>query len=134
MVQRLGKGVYELRISENETREAHSDHLKLYHLEGTDTEGIPLFYDHTDPPTRPPLQVDRIRTHRQTASGWEFLVHWKGAPNSRDSWEPPTSFLALCSPEWLAYCQDHALFLDLHDLPTDQGAYPRVTPWDDPIW
>ena len=37
VAQRLGKGVYELRISENELREAHSDQLKPYHLECDDS-------------------------------------------------------------------------------------------------
>ena len=98
-----------------------------------DSEGIPLFYDHTDPVHRPPLEVERIRDHRQTADGWEFLIHWKGAPNSRDSWEPPTSFLTLHSPIWIEYCAAHNLFGDLQGLPIEHGVYPRVPPWTDPL-
>ena len=131
--RRLGHNVYELEIRETETREAHADQLKRYHGDDILQEGVPLFYDHTYPPTKPPMEVEWIREHRQAPHGLEFLVHWKGAPVASDSWEPPTSFLTLFSSVWVEYCERHQLFSDLQGLPMQPGIYPRVASWEDSI-
>ena len=131
--RKLGQNVYEVQISAQETKEVHADQIKLYHHDVEDSDGIPLFYDHTDPPHRPPMEVERIRDHRTTPQGLEFLVHWKGTPNTRDSWEPPTSFIALHSPVWLDYCIQNRIFDGLQGLPVECGIYPRLTPWEEPL-
>ena len=131
--RRLGNNVYELEISATESREAHADQLQKYHGEDTLQEGVPLFYDHTDPPTKPPMEVEWIREHRQTPNGLECLVHWKRAPVSSDLWEPPTRFVTIFSGVWVEYCERHHLLSDLQGIPILPGIYPRVAPEEDSI-
>ena len=131
--KKLGRDVYELLVSPSESREVHADQIKKYHWEDPPEGGVPLYYDHTDPPNRSPREVERIREHRKTGQGWQFLVHWKGAPVSQDSWEFPTSFLTLTSQVWVDYCEHHRLFTDLQGIPALKGIYPRVAPWEESL-
>ena len=36
-------------------------------------------------------QVSKIVGHRETDSGLEYKVHWKGFPASEDTWEPESN-------------------------------------------
>ena len=116
-------------MSDKEIKEVHADQIKNYHGEILDGEGVPLFYSSTDTPMRPTREAEKIRDHRETIRGLEFLVHRKGAPNSRDSWEPPPSFITVNNQEWKNYCQIHNLFCDLQNIPIGQEICPRVEPW-----
>ena len=82
------------------------------------------------PATNLPIKVDRIRDRRKNGDTWEFLVHWKGAPNNMDTCEKPESFLHLNSQAWQEYCKDEGLFLDIHDLPVHTPALPIFKPMD----
>ena len=130
IVKQLGKDVYALQTSPNETTDAHSDQIKKFLDDEVWTTGIPMVYSHRDPRDKPPMEVDRIRDRRQVGDSWEFLVHWKGAPNAADTWEPTVSFLHLNSPVWQQYCKDEGLFTDIHDLPVYTPALPIFKPMD----
>ena len=126
IIRRVGRDVFILEVKQGETVEAHSDQIKLFHADEILQGGIPLFHHHTDPKDLPALQVDRIRDHRVTAKGHEFLVHWRGAPNSEDSWEGPGTIVHLYSKEWKSYCEQKGLYRDVQGIPVHQSVLPRL--------
>ena len=89
---------------------------------------MPLFHHHTDTENCPPLEVERIRYHREGPGGLEVLMHWKGTPNSSDTWERPESFVSVLSEVWVEYCKENALFWDVHEIPVYQPPLARVLP------
>ena len=76
------------------------------------------------------MEVERVRARRQVGDTWEFLVHWKGAPNTADSWEKAESFLHLNSPVWQEYCKDEGIFPDVHSLSVYTPARPIFKPME----
>ena len=130
IVQRLGRDVFNLKISLTENLEVHTDQLKIFHPDTILEGGIPLFYDSTDRREKSPLEVERVRAHRAAHGGLEFLVHWKGAPNAEDSWEKPERFLIIFSQAWVDYCKDHNLYADIQEFPVQPSLIPRDTPTD----
>ena len=86
ITKQVGRDVFSLQTSPTENVEVHSDQIKKFVGDEVWTTGVPMFYSNRDPHDKPPMQVDRVRDSRQTPTGWEFLVHWKGAPNTMDSW------------------------------------------------
>ena len=63
----------------------------------------------------------------------EFLIHWKGAPNSDDSWESLASFVLVQSKVWQDYCREQELTPDVLGLDPMESVIPRVFPrWNEP--
>ena len=124
IVKRTGTNTYVLRTSPSESQEAHSDQLKRYQGDIIWNQGIPMFYSSQDPKEQLPMIPERIRDKRHTAHGWEFLVHWKGAPNADDTWEPPQTFLHISSPVWHEYCKEQGLTNELLNIPVNSPAKP----------
>ena len=92
----------------------HADQLKPWFEDVISTPSIPIHYHQGEGVAQGPLEVGQVKGHRNTAWGWEFLTHWKGAPVSEDTWEPISTFIQVQSPEWQAYCAQQGLAVALN--------------------
>ena len=51
-----------------------------------------------------------------TPGGRLYKVHWKGFAESRDSWEPPSSFVPRYTTVWMDYLRKRNISSDVKDL------------------
>ena len=109
IVEREGDQSYVVQWGPEGTLRVHADQLKPWVGDPVTTPGVPLVYNSRDDCDEIPAKVSLIRAHRETRWGFEFLVHWVGAPASEDSWEPLSTFLRVKCPIWQLYCQHHSL-------------------------
>ena len=126
--KKIGQNVYVLDLGGGESMDAHADQLKVFHDDIVLTGGIPLFHHQDDPPSKSHLVVEWVRNHRRGPQGWEFLIHWKGAPPSEDSWESDQFFLHVQNKIWLDYCQDQGILQDIWQISPMSSRIPRVHP------
>ena len=56
-------------------------------------------------------EVDRVLTHRNNGNQYEFWTAWKGTKEK--TWEPSSSFIHRYNSDWVRYCQDHGLRVDV---------------------
>ena len=66
--------------------------------------------------TSPPRGSWRTsRTRGRLGVGF-FKVRWKGFAASRDSWEPPSSFVPRYTTVWMDYLKKKSISLDVKDV------------------
>ena len=107
IVAREGERSFVVLKTPTETLSVHADQLKPWYGEDVEGPGIPIVYRQKDPGDTLPMEVEGIRTHRESVFGLEFLVQWKGASPQADSWEPVASFVRIKSDIWWQYCEQH---------------------------
>ena len=58
--------------------------------------------------------VERVLDHRPNELGEaEFLTHWVGSDAAEATWEPTATFVTGCVPEWVEYCWENGVGVDL---------------------
>ena len=94
----------------------HVTQLKLY-LEEVTGESLPLHYFSSGPGELEMAQdewiVDRVLDHRIRRGRREFLTLWKGYDRSEATWEPVNHFIHRYSSDFVKYCRDHSIRINL---------------------
>ena len=127
IVQRVGETSYQIRTDKSVLYDVHREQLKPCLWDMELGESYPLVFRQTDPTEQRATApvCDRILDHRpHDTYGVEFLTHWVGEGQDFLAWEPPGSFMNSCPDAWLAYCHEHGLGLDLHQVVESFGRGP----------
>ena len=115
ILEHIMAGKYRVRTPLGEEL-LHYDSFKPY-LVSLDGTSIPFLYYR--PPTTTTradsYTVDKISRHRLRNGKLEWLVHWRGF--AKPTWEPVTSFVGDVQNDWLKYCKEHKLPVNLEDIP-----------------
>ena len=80
IVERKGNSSFAVQWGPNDTLDVHADQLKPWKGESESDDGIPLFFHQDEHKEKLPMKVEKIRGHRLTVNGYEFLTHWQGSP------------------------------------------------------
>ena len=90
----------------------------------------PLFY-HQRTEIDPDLQVDEwevkeILTHKGAGQNLRFLTQWEGADEGDETWEPVGNFVHRYSSEFVKYCKENKLRINLLDFLATQSSVEGV--------
>ena len=110
--------VYTVQITPGRTFDVHASHMKPYledHLEGPHLDLFHYLPTHEEFGITPDeWTVDTILRHRKRPDGrLEFLTRWIGAGPGEETWEPVENFVLRYNSDWLQYCRDKNLSIDL---------------------
>ena len=122
IVRKVGQDVYAVCVGDNKILDR--DHTQL-HPRAPDPSGRPVTFQFTardldsddegedDDFTAEKILMDKpdpVRT-----GGRLCKVRWKGFAASRDSWEPPSSFIPSHTTVWMDYVRKKNISLDVKD-------------------
>ena len=123
IVQKVGQGVYVVRVGDNKILDC--DHTQLRPQE-PDPSGRPVTFEFTagdldsdDEGEDDDFTAERILTDKpapETPGGRLYKVRWKEFAASRDSWEPPSSFVPRYTTVWMEYLRRKNISLDVQDV------------------
>ena len=118
VIVREGEYSYQVEVKPGHIMKAHRTFLKPHVEDKFSGEPLPLFYHRRmvfDDKMQPDeYVVDRILRHRTKKDGSvEFLTRWKGFPKEEATWEPPNHFIHRYSSDFVEYCSDKGIFLEL---------------------
>ena len=123
ILRKTGQDVYVIPVGNNKTVER--DHTQLLPRE-PDPHGHAITFDFTadafDPDNdgeEDEYTAERILSDKpdpSTPGGRLYKVRWKGFAASRDSWEPPSSFVPRYTSVWLDYLKAKKIKLDVKDV------------------
>ena len=123
IVRKVGQDVYAVRVGNNKILDR--DHTQL-RPRAPDPSGRPVTFEFTagdldsdDEGEDDDFTAERILTDKPdpgTPGGRLYKVRWKGFAASRDSWDPPSSFVPRYTTVWMAYLRSKNISLDVKDV------------------
>ena len=123
IVRKVGQDVYAVRVGDNKILDR--DHTQL-RPRAPDPSGRPVTFEFTagdvdsdDEGEDDDFTAERILADKPdpgTPGGRLYKVRWKGFAASRDSWEPPSSFVPRYTTVWMDYLKKKNIFLDVKDV------------------
>ena len=123
IVRKVGQDVYAVRVGDNKMLDR--DHTQL-RPRAPDPSGRPVTFEFTagdldsdDEGEDDDFTAERILTDKTdpgTPGGRLYKVRWKGFAASRDSWQPPSSFVPRYTTVWMEYLRRKNISLDVKDV------------------
>ena len=123
IVRKVGQDVYAVRVGDNKILDR--DHTQL-RPRAPDPSGRPVTFEFTagdvdsdDEGEDDDFTAERILADKPdpgTPGGRLYKVGWKGFAASRDSWEPPSSFVPRYTTVWMDYLKKKGISLDVKDV------------------
>ena len=123
IVRKVGQDVYAVRVGDN--RILDRDHTKL-RPRAPDPSGRPVTFEFTagdvdsdDEGEDDEITAEKILADKPdpgTPGGRLYKVRWKGFAASRDSWEPPSSFVPRYTTVLMDYLKKKNISLDVKDV------------------
>ena len=123
IVRKVGQDVYAVRVGDNKILDR--DHTQL-RPRAPDPSGRPVTFEFTagdvdsdDEGEDDDFTAEKILADKPdpgTPGGRLYKVRWKGFAASRDSWEPPSSFVPRYTTVWMDYLRKKNISLDVKDV------------------
>jgi hypothetical protein len=115
---REGDRSYVVEVKPGLEMKAHRSFLKEYYEPVVHGRGIPLYYfrrtEKEDEGLPDEWEVEKIVRHRRGRDGkWEFLTKWVGYAEGEETWEPIGHFIHRYSEDFVEYCKDKGLDIDI---------------------
>ena len=123
IVRKVGKDVYAVRVGDNKILDRVHTQLRP---RAPDPSGRPVTFEFTagdvdsdnqgedDDFTDERILADKLDPG--TPGGRLYKARWKGFAASRDSWEPPSSFVPRYTTVWMDYLKKKNISLDVKDV------------------
>ena len=123
IVREVGQDVYAVRVGDNKILDRNHTQLRP---RAPDPSGRPLTFEFTagdvdsdDEGEDDDFTAEKILADKPdpgTPGGRLYKVCWKGFAASRDSWEPPSSFVPRYTTVWMDYLKKKNISLDVKDV------------------
>ena len=123
IIRKVGQDVYAVRVGDNKILDR--DHTQL-RPRAPDPSGRPVTFEFTagdldsdDEGEDDDFTAEKILMDKPdpgTPGGRLYKVRWKGFATSKDSWEPPSSFVPRYPTVWMDYLRKKNISLDVKDV------------------